>query len=562
MRTELTEESPKSNTSVECVGEGIDETGRHFAQFRVAGIDLPPIPFDSISDKDSFFSVLNAAGARIFRAASRREVLTQVEEMKRGVMFDVASRVGWHGDACFVLPGRIIGAPGRTLRVSLGHLPPEMVSKYGSEGTLDSWKAELLPLCAGNSRLIFAICLALAGALAARLEGVETTGGFQVFGEPERGKSTVGMVAGSVWGNHTRPNTSRGFLEDWNTTAAKLEDTFAAHADVGVVLDELSHFKGDVHQAVMDLASGVGRQRKNQNGRITFRAFVLSTSNAPLWAYPPSPQVHLSAALSRLTDIPVPERGFGVFESLNGKPDGAALAKALKSACLAHHGHAGPAFVAALAAKDADRYLKQAACWRRKYIKAVQRLAEKNNLKFQERPLDRFATVYAAGRLARRLSVLPWRGSTLRKAILSCHRDALLAAQPLLNGGRGADSARRSLALVKLIDYLAKERSAFLEIRSLDRWAHKFGEAKGYCATVKSRSWWYFTSKQFRTIVGGQQAAISLLALLADNSLAVKPERGLTVQRRVFRGLPGNKGWRWVVAIRSRKLSRYKKLLR
>jgi len=77
---------------------------------------------------------------------------------------------------------------------------------------------------------------------------------------------------------------------------------------------------------------------------------------------------------------------------------------------------------------------------------------------------------------------------------------------------------------------------------------------------MKGQTWWYFPAERFKEIAGGSRPARELMSRLRAHRLAPKG-KDLTVQRPIFRGKKGNKGWRRVVAIRARSLKRYRKLL-
>ena len=94
-------------------------------------------------------------------------------------------------------------------------------------------------LAAGNSRLVFALSVAFAGALPA-LVG-EESGGFHFRGASSSGKTTALKVAASVWGHPSE------YPRLWRATANGLEGLAALHNDGLLILDELSQI--DPHEA-------------------------------------------------------------------------------------------------------------------------------------------------------------------------------------------------------------------------------------------------------------------------------------------------------------------------
>lgn len=98
--------SVRPEEAVEVCGRGTDETGAYFVQLSVNGRKITAIPFSIISNKDSFFSPLNAAGAKLFQQSSRRKLLAKIESASPADTFKVATRLGC---ASFVLRRRARG---------------------------------------------------------------------------------------------------------------------------------------------------------------------------------------------------------------------------------------------------------------------------------------------------------------------------------------------------------------------------------------------------------------------------------------------------------------------
>src|ERR1019366_5447930 len=111
-------------------------------------------------------------------------------------------------------------------------------AKYRCRGTLKDWKNNIGDLCKENSRLMFAASLACVGPVLRFVTGPRS-GGFQISGKGETGKTTAAMVAGSLWGCHLSPERrEKGFAESWHTTAGKVEITALAHNETLLILDE------------------------------------------------------------------------------------------------------------------------------------------------------------------------------------------------------------------------------------------------------------------------------------------------------------------------------------
>jgi putative DNA primase/helicase len=213
---------PGININVTIEGEGRDEIGNRYFQFSIpgSGVSLPPVAVAQIiSDPQKLFVRLANAGVNVFTSASKSRFLKQLQDREpEPETFEVATRLGWRGTRAYVLPDQVIG---RT------NLSVEPVFK---KGTREEWQQQIASLCKGNSRLMFAVSLACTGPVLPFMNGPRG-GGFQFTRDPETGKTTVAMVAGSFWGCHIGPRSEHGFIEDWHTTSGKVEPTALAHND-------------------------------------------------------------------------------------------------------------------------------------------------------------------------------------------------------------------------------------------------------------------------------------------------------------------------------------------
>jgi len=78
--------------------------------------------------------------------------------------------VGWHHD-CFVLPSRTIGQTSNEQVILQSNYP---AGHFSTRGTLENWQ-QIPKLCAGNSRLVFALSMSFASILLTPL-GIESGG--------------------------------------------------------------------------------------------------------------------------------------------------------------------------------------------------------------------------------------------------------------------------------------------------------------------------------------------------------------------------------------------------
>jgi putative DNA primase/helicase len=86
-------------------------------------------------------------------------------------------------------------------------------------------------------------------------------GGFHIYGDSSKGKSTGMAVACSVFGDEI-------FKQSWRATSNGLEAASAMANDSLLALDEISECNPkEIGAVVYALANGSGKQRANKNGR-------------------------------------------------------------------------------------------------------------------------------------------------------------------------------------------------------------------------------------------------------------------------------------------------------
>ena len=540
--------------------------GKRYFKLAVTGsdVDLPPFSTDQISSApDSLYNTLCNAGVNVFTGTAKNQLLALLEAHRpEPPSFKVATRLGWNSGAV-VRPDETIGVPTTTLERAFGNLDQQMLAKYRVRGTLEEWQTNIVSFCAGNSRLIFALSLAFTGPILRFVRGPRG-GGFQLWGKRETGKTTAAMVAGSVWGCHRGGNREIGFAETWHTTANQLEITALAHNDCLLILDETGQAGSNdperaqvVTTMVMTLAQLREKQRMTNVGPArSWRCYFLSTSNFTLDGLAQRGKVALDdAQRSRLTDVPLPSAGKGIYEDLHGFVSGAEFTDDLVPRCRKYCGAAGLEFQRRLVE---ERNLKQLrkllSRWRTKYVRNLKAKAQAEGLEPLQRSTGRSATVYAAGRLAIQYGIIAWPKKELLQAILSCQLDGLRAAKTEhLATDPSVSDLRR-----KLVEYLRERRREFMNLDD-DRPGqdeHQFGSVPGYVATFKVEKWFYLTADQLVGILGKGENADRLKKELVSDEMMDRASNGrYLVQRPIFSGVKGNKGHKWVHAFRAASLN-------
>lgn len=260
-------------------------------------------------------------------------------------------RIGWHGNA-YVLPERTLGETEVIYQGTAGG-----AESFSERGSLGGWRQEVAAYCAGNSRLVFAVCCALSAPLLHILG--DESGGFHLRGSSSTGKSTALHVAASVWGG-------RDFKKLWRATTNGLEGLAQLHNDNLLILDELAQVDPkEAGEIAYMLANGGGKQRASVTGaarRLSrWRLLFLSSGEVSLAQHMAQGGKAIKAGQElRLADIPADAgAGHGLFESLHGQVDGKALSDWLNHASQQHYGHAGPAFVEILCRAEDPLVLAQ-----------------------------------------------------------------------------------------------------------------------------------------------------------------------------------------------------------
>jgi hypothetical protein len=558
----VTKNNPLDNIVI--VGEGFDESGNRYFKLGVDGSkrNLPPYSMADLLEPKCLYRDLGNAGCKLLSAKSQRQLLEIIQTYQQSEQpsFQVVTRLGAFPEF-FVRPRKIIGQPTVSVELASTSLNYEMLDKYRCRGTLKDWQQEIGALCVGNSRLMFAASLACTGPVLSFVEGPRT-GGFQISGRAETGKTTLAMVAGSIWGCHRdRQRQDKGFAESWNTTANQLEETARVHSDTLMVLDDTNLAgKKDVERAVtvldamFRLSEGTKKARYNESVIAAWRFYFLSTSNLTLDELAERGGVHIDDQhRGRLVDVGLPRRPgtYGLYEDLHGFSGGAKLTDALKARCRSSFGTPGLRLVQRLYKDETSKSAAKAfvAARREYYIKIIRRKAEAKGLTPLERATARFATVYAAGCLAIQFGIFTWARKDLLTAVLSCQLEGLVGAGLKVELKPKVDPMTDLRE--KLVRHLGKERSRFLNLDrdGLQSKQHILGSVPGYIQTHKGERWLYLTSDQLTAVIGSSKPAKELkVRLVADGSMA--PGRRALVQRPLYRA-ESNKGYRWVHAFRA-----------
>ena len=343
---------------------------------------------------------LRLAGSRSGRN-TRNDLQSYLQGFDSAERARIVTRLGWHGPA-YLLPDQQIGvSPEHLYFYDAGaQLPP-----ISEAGTLEQWQQQIGALCVGNHRLTFVVCTAFAGPLLHML-GHES-GGFHLYGDSSGGKTTHLQVAASVYGGQR-------LVRSWRSTDNALESIAASHSDGLLVLDEIGMCDPRIiGETVYMLGNGTGKARANDRGQAgrqiqEWRLLFLSTGEKTLAQHMAEANKDLKAGMEvRMLAVPADaSKGLGMFDTLSGFEDAAALSDALKARVAKYYGTPLTAFLSALC--EPGKMLGWSTILRHTVERFVSSALPASASGQAQRAATRFGLAAAAGELATALGVTEW----------------------------------------------------------------------------------------------------------------------------------------------------------
>ena len=389
---------------------------------------------------------LRDMGLRMAPGTANRNILAQyLDTRELSERVTATDRIGWHGSV-YVQPTSCIGesaAGKRYIFQSDGGIE----DTFSQAGSLDDWKCEIAAPCAGNSRLVFALCCAFGGPLMGLLN--VQTGGAHLVGDSSLGKTTALLVASSVWG-------SPRFKQQWRSTDNALEATAALHNHCLLVLDEIGQAEGRIVGEIVYMLSNEQEKGRSTRSNLlrkkrTWRLWFLSSGEKGLADYMQEAGRKVNEGqLLRMPSVPADAGvGLGMLEQLHGAVDGKAFVETITKACATHYGEVGRSWL----------------CWLAEHLAEVEARAEAIMKRFEAecmpmgansqvmRVAARFALVAAAGELATKAGLTGWDIGESVRSVRRCF-DAWLAKR----GHTG--SGERHAAAVQIKSFLERNGDA------------------------------------------------------------------------------------------------------
>lgn len=451
---------------------------------------------------------LGRAGLVVPVERRRRNALIQaIDAPPTGDTLEIHSRVGWcqsakaEGSHIFSTPLRVFGGQDD---IRLDHERLTGNHHFAKTGTFREWVEHVATLAGGNRLLVFGLALAFVGPIL-RLLGGEGFG-IQLFGPTSRGKSIAAMVGGSVWGG----GGPLGFGQSWLTTDNALDLTALTHNDAFLVLDETLLAEGGggaspnlVPRSAYRLVNGMDKARATDKVRRGgWRIVFLSTSEYPLAELTSQAGALLHGGQAvRLIDIRADGgRGMGVFEDLHGASDPAAFADLIKANAAQFHGTASQRFLKRLVDEAAEDEAGLKAWLQDRVNRYLERAGELRGASGPTmRVANHFARIFAAGSLACRYKVLPFKSAEIGKAVIRAHELAELRRLKTLS--RAQPSPPDLVAVVAAT--IRRTRKTFIDIGSLKSLTREEWESSAGGLKRKGTDVTYLFSRQaFRNLCG------------------------------------------------------------
>lgn len=429
----------------------------------------------------------------------------------------------------FVLPNQVFG---QTLGETIVYEPEQnskTVRSITSQGSLTEWQENIAAHTRGNSILLNCILLALTGPLL-KVLGLDG-GGFHIYGNSSRGKTTALQVAASVWGCGSDPaiDSVNSFAQRWNSTANALEAIAAVHSDLLTALDELGTYNGtDLGIDVYTIAGGQGKSTLTSSRKIrqvrTWRGNILSNGEKSMrQAIEESGRTAKAGQMLRIIDIRIED----IFPSTPKEMSEADFANHLKQMCSAYYGTAGPAFIQGLVECLSDYPEDNIASLRSTLEQYAKELTPENARPEQARAFRRFAALRIAGELAIDFGVLPLEIEDVNVAVTN-FRDLWLRENHSIG-----DADR---ALQKLQSFLIRNHSALPSIHDTDA---RISNARAF--RNPQNNWFLFTDDQLMAATGGSNIKDVVRELRHRKLLVVHEAGRLKIKQKL-----ASAGDRWL----------------
>ncbi len=325
--------------------------------------------------------------------------------------------------------------------------PAARTARYALRGAFEQWRDNAAHLAGQHTLGVFRMSTALASPLL-KLAGQEG-GVFHLWGISSGGKSTLDLLASTVWGRGSREG---GFSRTWSSTSNGFEGTAAAGNDIAIFLDDTSHVIDvkSIVAVIYMVSGGQGKTRMradtSQREAPQFRVIVNSNGETTVPATLKDAKVFVKGGVGvRCVDIAAvglgkdnPDEPGAAFDAYMADWP-SFVGKAAEASVLAY-GHAGPMFVRKLIEKKID-------------YKIVNHLIDVFVVRCDigmsgqlRRVAAKVGLVAAAGELAIEFGIFPWAPGTVLKAA-----DFVFKGWLARRGSRDSSEMQQTLERVQLM---------------------------------------------------------------------------------------------------------------
>ncbi|MFF9550337.1 DUF927 domain-containing protein [Methylobacterium fujisawaense] len=502
---------------------------------------------DLIRDGATVFGRLSSVGAACLTSASQAALKRSIETHEDYRAALVATRPGWL-EGSYVFGDGTVAAPEASDREVI--VTFETNAKFTPRGTLGEWQEAVAPFVAGQPLSYFAVSLALSGPVLRVAPRGFLNPQVEIVGGGEVGKTSLAVLAASVWAGN--PDSDCGGGEIWDITLNALDDVKLAHRDGFLFLDEgnlmgatLGQRREFARQAVFKVATTAGRRRMGdalvaEHARLS----LLSTTNTALSDLIEGSADVRHAAQSRMITIRIEaDAPHGVFARVpRGFANARAASEAMRDAADQFWGAAARAFVARLVQEVAD----DEEGLKRLVAQALGRYMRRDSLGISSaRAQKTLALVAVTAALARRWGILPGAWGSPVATVQTVARSAL----------QGRDHPGDPEPLAAILSYVARHRPNLIDASDLLQPLSKvaFESAAGILRTGRHGREILIPAARFQATF---QDAESMMRSLRDAGraqveggrapkLTIKTPRAICAEGRVYcirLGEPGAKG--------------------
>lgn len=397
-------------------------------------------------------------GAKFPEGTSHVEVCSKLIEQVGEQVGTLTDSPGWkkHADIhYFVMPDNICWPEKALKEVLVEDAAKERCLARHCHGTLDEWKTQVAQRAVGSPHASIAILASLAAPLhywSTIKEGFV----LNFPGPSSTGKTTANQCAASVWGD---PDDSGS----WNATPRHLVERAVSNNDMPLILDDAEQADTDVEKRMATIheythlltggrSKGYARSVGGHLPDCSFCNIVMSSSPVRIEERMRILGIErTNGDRARSLEIPVPADG-GIWQMTDGSsaPHNAGqLSDDLAKACKQHFGTAGRVWIEHLVGEQAQ-LAKLVAQYAAKFRR-------RSNVSdgVEGRIADKIALLFAAGNLAIKAGVLPWKKSHLKDVTRFALEQVLLTARQ-----------REPLTLDALLE---KSMNALLRSKNVER---------------------------------------------------------------------------------------------